>query len=164
MTNRLWRLAYWIGFRLARTWWWIRRPHHRGALVAIWFDGRILAVRQSYRSNLSWPGGSINAGEDPSDAARRELTEELGLVVPANQLVLIGVTVVDWDFRRDHVHIFELHLHAKPLFKIDQREIIAARFFEPGIMLAEKQLPPFIRSYLEERALRRDMQAGPGES
>jgi 8-oxo-dGTP diphosphatase len=157
MTNRLWRLAYWVGFRLARAWWWLRRPYHRGALVAIWCDGRILGVRQSYRSNLSWPGGSINPREDPKDAARRELTEELGLTVPVDALVPVGVTVVDWDFRRDHVHIFELHLQAEPVFRIDEREIVAAKFFAPGIMMADKQLPPFIRSYLEEKAPFRDL-------
>ena len=44
-----WRLAYRVGFRIARLWWRLRRPDHDGAVVAVWVDdGRILAVRQSY--------------------------------------------------------------------------------------------------------------------
>ena len=77
--DALWRFAYRVGFRAARLWWRVRRPAHDGAVVAIWLDdGRILAVQQSYRSNLSWPGGGIRRGEAPREAARRELREELG--------------------------------------------------------------------------------------
>src|SRR5215210_5985569 len=83
-----WRLAYRVGFRLARVWWRLRRPDHDGAVVAVWLDGRILAVQQSYRSNLSWPGGGIRRGEEPREAARRELREELGLDVRPDDLVL----------------------------------------------------------------------------
>jgi 8-oxo-dGTP diphosphatase len=59
MINWFWRIAYRISFRAARLWWWLRRPDHHGAVVAIWFDERILIVQQSYRTNLSWPGGSL---------------------------------------------------------------------------------------------------------
>jgi 8-oxo-dGTP diphosphatase len=59
MINLFWRIAYRISFSAARLWWWLRRPDHHGAVVAIWFDERILIVQQSYRTNLSWPGGSL---------------------------------------------------------------------------------------------------------
>ena len=48
-----WRLAYRVGFRLARLWWRLRRPDHDGAMVAVWLDGRVLAVQQSYRADPS---------------------------------------------------------------------------------------------------------------
>ena len=73
--DRFWRLAYRVGFRAARLWWRLRRPDHDGAMVSVWLDGRILAVQQSYHSNLSWPGGGIRRGEEPREAARRELRE-----------------------------------------------------------------------------------------
>ena len=154
MIDRLWQVTYWVGFRLARIWWWLRRPDHRGALVAIWFDGRILAVRQSYRTALSWPGGGVNRNEDPRDAARRELAEELGLAVSSADLLPVREMIVNWDFRRDHIYIFELYLLAEPVFKIDRREIVEAKFTEPRTLLAEKNLPPFIRSYLEDKRQR----------
>ena len=143
-----WRLAYRLGFRAARLWWRLRRPAHDGAVVAVWWDGRILAVQQSYRANLSWPGGGIGRGEEPREAARRELREELGLEVAADDLVLAREMVVEWDFRRERVRVFELRLRAEPVLRIDNREIVAARFAEPRALLAEAVLPPFIRAYL----------------
>ena len=149
-TDGLWRLAYRVGFRIARLWWRLRRPSHDGAVVAVWLGDRILAVQQSYRTNLSWPGGGIRRGEEPREAARRELREEVGLDVRPDELLLARDMVVDWDFRRDHVRIFELRLRSEPVLRIDNREIVAARFVEPEALLAEENLPPFIRAYLAD--------------
>jgi 8-oxo-dGTP diphosphatase len=151
MMDRFWRVAYRVGFRAARLWWRLRRPDHDGAVVAVWLGGRILAVQQSYRTNPSWPGGGIRRGEQPREAARRELREELGLEVGPEDLVFAREMVVDWDFRRDHVRVFELCLRAEPVLRIDNREIVAARFVEPQALLAEAVLPPFIGAYLGER-------------
>ena len=155
-----WRLAYAVGFRLARLWWRLRRPDHDGAMVAVWLDGRVLAVQQSYRTNLSWPGGGIHRGEEPREAARRELREELGLDVCPDELVLAREMVVDWDFRHERVRVFELRLDAEPVLRIDDREIVAARFVDPQALLAERGLPPFIRAHLDERPA--DDQRPPG--
>ena len=152
--DRLWRIAYRVGFRAARLWWRLRRPGHDGAVVAIWQGGRVLVVQQSYRRNLSWPGGGIRRGEEPREAARRELREELGLDVDLDGLVLARDTVVNWDFRRDRVRVFELRLRAEPVLRVDNREIVAARFVDPRALLAEEVLPPFIRAYLNETAVR----------
>src|SRR5690349_1164520 len=95
MADRLWRLAYRLGFRAARLWWRLRRPDHHGAVVAVWLGGRILVVRQSYRANPSWPGGGVRRGEAPREAARRELAEELGLAVRPDALVPVREMVVE---------------------------------------------------------------------
>jgi 8-oxo-dGTP diphosphatase len=42
-------------------------------------DGRMLLVRQSYRSNWGLPGGLLKRRESPVDAVRREVAEEVGL-------------------------------------------------------------------------------------
>jgi hypothetical protein len=47
----------------------VRRPDHEGAVVAVWPDGRILAVQRSYRANPSGPGGGMRRGEVPRQAA-----------------------------------------------------------------------------------------------
>ena len=146
--DALWRFACRVGFRAARLWWRLRRPAHDGAVVAVWRGGRVLAVRQSYRGNPSWPGDGIRRGEAPREAARRELREELGLLVGLDDLVFAREMVVEWDFRREHVRVFELRLRAEPVLRIDNRKIVAARFVEPRALLAEAVLPPFIRAYL----------------
>lgn len=147
-TDRAWRAAYRLGFRAARLWWWLRRPDHHGAVVAVWLDGRVLVVRQSYRSNPYWPGGGSRRGEDPRETARRELAEELGLVVRPGDLVPAGEMTAEWDFRQDHVHIYELHLPAGPRIRVDNREIVGATFVDPEVLLARADLPPYIRAHL----------------
>jgi 8-oxo-dGTP diphosphatase len=150
LIDRAWQIVYWAGFRVARLWWRLRRPPHDGAVVAVWLDGRILVVRQSYRRNPSWPGGGIQPNEAPREAARRELAEEVGLSVHAEDLGPARELDVIWDFRRDHVRIFTLHLHEAPALRIDWREVVAARFVDPAALLAERNLPPFIRVYLKD--------------
>ncbi len=147
LMDPLWRFVYRLGFRAARLWWRLRRPDHDGAVVAVWLGQRVLVVQQSYRANPSWPGGGIRRGEEPREAARRELREELGVAVDAGELVLAREMVFDWDFRRDRVRVFELRLPAEPVLRLDNREIVAARFVEPRALLAERDLPPFIRAY-----------------
>jgi 8-oxo-dGTP pyrophosphatase MutT (NUDIX family) len=75
-----WRTAYLLGFPLARIWWHLRRERHEGALVAVHVGSALLLVRSSYLIAWNFPGGIIRRGETPEMAARRELTEEIGLV------------------------------------------------------------------------------------
>jgi len=60
-------------------------------------DGQLgyLLIRDSYR-NWGFPKGHLEVGEPPAGAARREVTEETGLV----DLILHGpIRVIDWYFR-----------------------------------------------------------------
>lgn len=62
--------------------------------AAIFHDeaGRVLLVQPTYRDD-TWelPGGALEAGEDPADAVRREVAEELGIAMTPGRLL-----VVDW--------------------------------------------------------------------
>ena len=54
--------------------------------VALIRDGRVLLVRRArppYRGRWTLPGGRVEPGEDPTQAAHREMEEELGLRVEA---------------------------------------------------------------------------------
>lgn len=54
-------------------------------------DDRVLLVKPNYRPLWSVPGGVIEAGETPHEAAAREVEEEIGLSLPVG-----GLLVVDW--------------------------------------------------------------------
>lgn len=149
MHDRLWRAGLWVAFRLARMWWWLRRPDHHGVIVAIWHGGAILGIRQSYRREMTFPGGGIRSGEDEAVAAARELREELGLELRPADLMLARRVTELWDHRRDHVRIFEYRPAVRPLLRLDMREVVSARFLAPLVMLSEP-LPPFVRAYLED--------------
>ena len=62
-------------------------PAASGAVIR---TGRVLLIRRSNPPNadtLALPGGKINLGETPAQAAQRELLEETGLVVQPKTLL-----------------------------------------------------------------------------
>ena len=83
--------------------------HHGGACILPYYeDGTICMVRQ-FRYAMQqelWelPAGKLEAGEDPFEAAKRELTEECG--VYADEYIPLGqiYPTVGYD-TRDHLHL-----------------------------------------------------------
>ncbi len=126
LVDLFYRFAYAAGFRSARIVWSLTHPHHRGALVAVLVGPRMLLLRQSYRPELSMPGGGIAPGEDPAVAAARELAEELDLRVDLADLRQVHVETGLWDGRHDTVTFFEIELATRPSLRLDNREVVAA--------------------------------------
>ncbi len=151
--DRGFRAAYWVAFRVMRSWWFLRRPEHRGAMVAVWVRHRLLIVRLSYRRGLNLPGGGIERGETAEQAALRELKEEVGLALAPSDLRLAWRQQSFWDYRRDHVTIFEAELDDLPPLLPDGREVVEARLITPLAVLTGPAAP-FIRSYLLDRMSR----------
>ncbi|GGF40015.1 hypothetical protein GCM10011519_12090 [Marmoricola endophyticus] len=54
-------------------------------------DDRVLLCQLTYKRDWDLPGGIVEVGESPQQAASREVKEELGLDVPPGELVL-----TDW--------------------------------------------------------------------
>ena len=129
LIDSVWRMVLRFGFQFARAWWYLRRPRHEGALVAIYVGPALLLVKSSYRTEWNFPGGSVQPGETPDAAAQREMEEELGL--SSYTLLPAGSACGIWDGRRDRVHFFELHLDCLPELRLDNREIIAAHLASP---------------------------------
>lgn len=74
-------------------------------------DGSVLLVRQAYRSRWGVPGGLLERGESPADGVRREVVEEVGLVI---ELVGEPVVVVDPVPQR-----VDLVYRARPISDLD---------------------------------------------
>jgi 8-oxo-dGTP pyrophosphatase MutT (NUDIX family) len=55
-------------------------------------DGRVLLGRRSDTGNWALPGGIIDPGEEPADAAVREIFEETGVIAVPESLVSVSVS------------------------------------------------------------------------
>lgn len=143
--------AYRVAYRLMRMYWRVRRPRTRGALVAIWNQGELLLVRNSYVPYYSLPGGYLRSNETGRQAAIRELAEEIGVKTSEGELELVLSEVNEWEGKRDGVEIFAIEVAERPDVRIDQREVIDAAWFAPEHALSLDLFPP-IRRAIERRA------------
>ncbi|CAN5555787.1 hypothetical protein BH20ACT2_BH20ACT2_09320 [soil metagenome] len=91
-------------------------------------DGAVLLVRHAYRARWGVPGGLLKRGEEPADAARREVHEEVNLTV-----ALVGEPAVVVDAEPGRVDIV---YRARPAPGADlaqvapsSPEILEARWF-----------------------------------
>ena len=147
--DALWRLAYRCAFRLQLLYWRVRHPRLEGSYVAVWHAGRLLMIRNSYRRRLSLPAGGLARGEQPADAALRELREEVGIVSEASQLRYVGEIVDRNGYADDHAHFFELHCQEEPRPAVDSREVVWAGFLRVEEALAQGVVP-LVRMYFEK--------------
>jgi ADP-ribose pyrophosphatase YjhB (NUDIX family) len=108
--------------------------------------GEILLIRNSYGRSDLWvlPGGGIRRSEDPADAARREICEEIGCGIRA--LVPLSTHLNDKEGKRDTIHLFRGEIMGEP--KPDGFEVEAAAFFAPHAL--PPSISPATRRRIEE--------------
>lgn len=90
--------------------------HHGGVgILALLPDGTVPMVRQFRypfgREVLEIPAGKLEAGEDPADCARRELSEETGFI--AEELIPLGKLLATPGYCSEQLYIF-LAVNPKP--------------------------------------------------
>jgi 8-oxo-dGTP pyrophosphatase MutT (NUDIX family) len=146
LIRAVYRVAHW-GLRLL---WFIRRPETTGALVAVWHRGRVLLVKNSYRAQLTLPGGYIRPREDRRTAAARELREEVGINVQPKRLVHAYHGTHVFEHRQDTLDIYELDMETEPKVQVDNREVVRAEFLTPDEALS-MQVVPHLDEYLSKR-------------
>jgi 8-oxo-dGTP pyrophosphatase MutT (NUDIX family) len=101
MLNPLLRAGATAFHKLLTVGWFFRRPKTYGAhAVALTHEGRLVLVKLWYAPGWRLPGGGRDESEPPTDAALRELREEIGMtshgaVEPACELE------EKVDFKRD---------------------------------------------------------------
>lgn len=82
------RVAFWLGWPL---WWLILRGSERSRVLLVAND-RVLLTRGTLSAGeWSLPGGGIHRGENVAIGASREIYEELGIVLTADQLRALAV-------------------------------------------------------------------------
>lgn len=121
----------------------------------LFFDeqDRVLMVRQSYRRDTTWslPGGGVDEGEYPAEAARREAEEEVGLAATPGALL-----TVDWRPRHGDrpplIHyVYDggvLDKQAIAGIRLQEDEIAEHAFFD--LPAARERLAPHTYARLEQ--------------
>jgi mutator protein MutT len=110
--------------------WFIVRPKRNGAKIIISNGKEILFVRHTYSRHFwSFPGGGIESGETPEEAAKRELKEELGLSI--TELTSLGTIFSNGEFKRDTIYCFYTAISKNEEIKKDELEIEEIGWFMP---------------------------------
>lgn len=93
----------------------MKEMKHLGAYGLIIKDNMVLLIKKfggPYNGKLDLPGGTIEFGEKPEDALKRELMEEVGIKVIDYQLFDVDSVFFDWRVKEDvlvkvhHIGIF----------------------------------------------------------
>ncbi|MFY2558715.1 NUDIX hydrolase [Corallococcus terminator] len=148
------RTGYRGAYTLARVYWFVRNPRTQGVFVGVWHEGRVLLLQNSYKQQLSMPGGGMERDESPAEAGARELHEEVGVRVDPASLRPAFEAVGTSENKEDHVRFLELDVDSEPTLTIDDREVTWAAFIDLDTAL---RLPvsPLVRAYLEHARPRR---------
>lgn len=151
LVDGFWRTAFRLGHPLAELVWQMTARPGSGAAIAVWHDGRLLCVEESYRTGLGLPGGGCNPGESACAAARRELREEVGLDLEPASFRSAGTVAFKVGRRSIEDALFEVELEAPLPLEIDRREIVWAGFLAPH-ELGNARRQPVMQVYLERLA------------
>ncbi|WP_328452932.1 NUDIX hydrolase [Streptomyces sp. NBC_00386] len=128
-----------------------KMAHPRMAAGALFFDveGRVLMVEPTYKDYWDIPGGYVETGESPLQAASREVHEELGITPVLGRLL-----AVDWapnGVEGDKVlYLFdggELSEETAQGIRPQAEELKAVRFVAPR-EIADRTIPRLARRIL----------------
>ncbi len=127
VTLTLRRLGYRAAYRVLQVFWFLARPRKRGVKCLLTCRDRVLLVRHTYGSR-AWdiPGGAMKRRESPLSAARREMSEELGL--DGVDWAAIGELRGNVDHRRDTIQCFRAEM-CDPDLTLDRGELAVAEWF-----------------------------------
>ena len=123
------------------------QPTINGVFIAVWHKDKILIVKNSYRKWYIVPCGGIKRNEDRKQAAVRELYEEVGITADPEALRYAGNFAERYKYALDNGFFYEIALTVMPEIKIDNREVVWARFMKPE-QAFELVLNPLVRAYL----------------
>ncbi|MGC5013668.1 NUDIX hydrolase [Streptosporangium sp. DT93] len=100
------------------------------ALVAVWCGRHLLLVFDRFRGEWELPGGRIDPGETPLQAAVRELHEESGLLLPALTLSGYARLRLVGPPRDEYAAIYTAHVPSLHHTFTPNQEIGAIRWWD----------------------------------
>lgn len=122
--------------------------------VAIIHKGRVLLVKNIIaRDNWRLPGGGMHENELPQSGAAREVQEELGISLDAEQLIYINEGDMDSDRLKYHYVNFAYVADELPVIKPNKLEIAEHNFFEVLPADSQDHLAEFFKALKEEKLL-----------
>lgn len=149
LSDKLYRFLYIILFRLYLFACFFLRPAVYGVYIAVWHGNKILIIRNSYKTQLTLPGGGIRRGENEKQAAIRELQEEMNLTIAPTNIRFVKRYAAYHGYRFETGAFFEINFSDPPKIKIDNREVIWADFITPS-SAKKSNLSPLVKLYLED--------------
>jgi 8-oxo-dGTP pyrophosphatase MutT (NUDIX family) len=125
-----------------RVYWYLARPEVQGVKCVLTKGEDVLLVRHTY-GDRGWdlPGGRTRRDEAPVATARREMREELGVLI--DDWKPLGEVIGTVDHRRDRMQCFHAELRDGRL-RIDAGELDAVQWFP------RRQLPDAVGRYVRE--------------
>lgn len=120
--------AFWmVANPIRKAYWFVFRPRTRGVKVVIEHGGKFLLTRLGYaHKKFTIPGGGVKRRETFEEAARREVSEEVGIELGA--IRKIGGYTNDRQYKRDTVEVFYATVPTAD-FRIDGIEISEAGWY-----------------------------------
>jgi 8-oxo-dGTP diphosphatase len=106
------------------------------SIVVLWYGGKCLMVFNRYRQAWELPGGMLDPGESPREAAIRELEEESGQRPDALDFAGVALIRVAPDHRLEFLATYQGRI-ASPLPFTPNDEMSHSTWWDPGEELAD---------------------------
>jgi 8-oxo-dGTP pyrophosphatase MutT (NUDIX family) len=110
-----------------RVYWFLAHPEVQGVKCVLTRGDHVLLVRHTY-GGREWdlPGGRIRRDEPPASTARREMHEELGVLI--DDWAPLGEVLGTIEHRRDRMQCFQAELRDGRL-EVDRGELATVQWF-----------------------------------
>lgn len=118
-------------------------------VIAAFYKNEWLMVRHKDRTTYEIPGGHIEAGESPDDAAKRELYEETGAVT--FELTAVGDYSVTRENKSSYGRLYIAHIDQ--LGALPESEIIEIKSINNQMVWTYEAIQPILFSYIKNHII-----------